>query len=129
MAYEHNDIVTVNRMNEAIAEGGGGGGDDVLIINAQVTQAGGGEYTAELVGITAEEVLAKAATGVTCIAHVASLMPDGFVANYVTFFMDYTAMYQVLSGVKYRSTNNGMSGWTSFTITASNVAFTNTDFS
>ncbi len=26
MAFEHNDIVTVNRMNEAISEGGGGGG-------------------------------------------------------------------------------------------------------
>lgn len=27
MGFEHNDIVTVDKMNEAIAEGGGGGGD------------------------------------------------------------------------------------------------------
>ncbi len=31
MAYEHNDIVTVDRMNEAIAGGGGGGGGVVIV--------------------------------------------------------------------------------------------------
>lgn len=29
MGFEHNDIVTVDKMNEAIAEGGGGGSDGV----------------------------------------------------------------------------------------------------
>ena len=31
MAFEHNDIVAVNRMNEAISEGGGGGDSTPLI--------------------------------------------------------------------------------------------------
>lgn len=35
MGFEHNDIVTVDKMNEAIAEGGGGGGSDFS--TAQVT--------------------------------------------------------------------------------------------
>lgn len=40
MTYEHNDIVTVNRMNEAISEGGGGGGDiykTVCTISGDIT--------------------------------------------------------------------------------------------
>lgn len=35
MAYEHNDIVTVDRMNEAIAEGGGGGGSADIFLNLE----------------------------------------------------------------------------------------------
>lgn len=35
MAFEHNDIVTVNRMNEAIAEGGGGGGSADIFLNLE----------------------------------------------------------------------------------------------
>lgn len=47
MGFEHNDIVTVDVMNEAIAEGGGGGGGETvnwLIDNVTATVA----YDAEL---------------------------------------------------------------------------------
>ena len=36
MGFEHNDIVTVDVMNEAIAEGGGGGGGDFTTVKATV---------------------------------------------------------------------------------------------
>lgn len=39
MAFEHNDIVTVDRMNKAIAEGGGGGGGITWIPVTVVTPA------------------------------------------------------------------------------------------
>lgn len=34
MGFDHNDIVTVDKMNAAIAAGGGGGGGDYTIVNA-----------------------------------------------------------------------------------------------
>lgn len=46
MGFEHNDIVTVDKMNEAIAEGGGGGADGIktakvtLTVNAGTGGAG-----------------------------------------------------------------------------------------
>ena len=40
MAYEHNDIVTVDRMNEAIAEGGGGGGGSADVYENYTTISG-----------------------------------------------------------------------------------------
>lgn len=45
MGFVHNDIVTVDRMNEAIAEGGGGGGSSDFS-TAQVTIANERETTA-----------------------------------------------------------------------------------
>lgn len=46
MGFEHNDIVTVDVMNEAIAEGGGGGGGDfktakVIIVPKESTDSFG----------------------------------------------------------------------------------------
>lgn len=57
MGYEHNDIVTVDVMNKAIAEGGGGGGDfnvanvtvrtgeDQFFAVEAIKDEGGNDYT------------------------------------------------------------------------------------
>ena len=43
MGFEHNDIVTVDVMNEAIEEGGGGGGGDYKTANVTIIGDNGGE--------------------------------------------------------------------------------------
>lgn len=40
MGFEHNDIVTVDKMNEAIAEGGGGGGGDLTTAEVTIVLTG-----------------------------------------------------------------------------------------
>lgn len=61
MAYEHNDIVTVDRMNEAIAEGGGGGGD-IARFDINVTN-----NTPALVDATVDDVVRAAKDGKTVV--------------------------------------------------------------
>lgn len=53
MGFEHNDIVTVDKMNEAIAEGGGGGADGVKTAKVTLTVnagTGGGALDGGVVG-------------------------------------------------------------------------------
>lgn len=44
MGFEHNDIVTVDKMNEAIEEGGGGGGGDFSTAEVTVVKNGSDEF-------------------------------------------------------------------------------------
>lgn len=125
------NITTIPDMIAAItALGGGGGvGGGMYGINVNVLPADGGTFTAELVGATIEEVLAKAATGAVCVAHVAQVMSNGSIYFYESFFVDYSPAYNSLIGGIYVNNGSKVSQYHSLNIMSNSVAYSQTNLS
>lgn len=129
MAYEKQtwttgEVITEEKLNHM--EDGIAGGGELYFINVEVTE-NGGQYTAELVGATIEEVLEKAKKASVCFAHV-NLMVNGAAYFGKTFIADYSSAYNMVTGVFYNDNGNKITRAVTLTINNGGVSYAVREF-